>query len=137
MQSAGNDRYSPPGASEVEVSVFGTGFGESIVVHLGENSWIVVDSCRSPTTRLPVPLEYLTRMGVNLAEHIALIVATHWDDDHIDGLAELFVEAKSAVFACPASLTAPEFETVLATVIGTRFLAGGPRAAEISAVMRE
>src|SRR5258707_5632727 len=98
MQS-GSDRRSPTGAYEIEVSVFGTGFGESIVVHMGMNRWMVVDSCRDPETRSPMPLEYLAEIGVDLADSIKLIVATHWDDDHIDGIGELFYRAKSAVFA--------------------------------------
>jgi hypothetical protein len=136
MQS-GSDRRSPPGAYEIEVSVFGTGFGESIVVHMGMNRWMVVDSCRDPETRSPMPLEYLAEIGVDLANSIKLIVATHWDDDHIDGIAELFDRAKSAVFACPATLAEPEFAAVLATVSGTKFMPGGPGAAEINEVMKE
>lgn len=38
----------PPVADELEVSVFGPGVGESVVVHLGHGDWMVVDSCLNP-----------------------------------------------------------------------------------------
>jgi hypothetical protein len=36
---------SAPAPEELEVTVFGPGFGESVIVHLGHNRWIVFDSC--------------------------------------------------------------------------------------------
>jgi hypothetical protein len=30
-----------PTAQEIEVSIFGPGFGESIVVHAGNNEWVM------------------------------------------------------------------------------------------------
>ena len=48
----------PPCHDELEVSIFGPGIGESVVVHLGYGDWIVVDSCLNPRTRLPAALEY-------------------------------------------------------------------------------
>src|SRR5438067_455186 len=35
----------PPDSSELELSVFGPGRGECLVVHLGAGEWMVVDSC--------------------------------------------------------------------------------------------
>jgi len=36
---------------ELEVSVFGPGYGESLAIHLGLGSWIIIDSCRHNQTR--------------------------------------------------------------------------------------
>ena len=40
----------PPASDVFEVSIFGPGKGESIVVHIGNGRWIVVDSCRDQIT---------------------------------------------------------------------------------------
>jgi hypothetical protein len=133
----GNNRASPPDSLELEVSVFGTGFGESVLVHFGEDRWILVDSCRDPETRSPIALEYLSKLGVDISRGIKLIVASHWDDDHIAGISEVFTQAQSAVFACPITLAKPEFEVVVAVMTGTRFVSGGSGADEIFAVLKE
>ena len=36
---------SAPSAREIEVSLFGPGYGECVLVHLGEGQWMIVDSC--------------------------------------------------------------------------------------------
>jgi beta-lactamase superfamily II metal-dependent hydrolase len=80
----------PPKADELEVTVFGPGVGESIVVHLGVGEWIIVDSCRSPVgERKPLPLAYLDLLGVEVGKQVSRIVATHWHDDHVAGLGEV------------------------------------------------
>lgn len=73
-----------PKANEVEVSLFGPGFGECILVHIGDGRWIVVDSCVKADGS-PVAISYLNEMGGN-ADCVELIVATHWHDDHIRGI---------------------------------------------------
>jgi len=137
MPSGGNEKGKAPRLHEVEVSVFGTGFGESIVVHLGLDRWIVIDSCKNPNSKRPVALEYLNQIGVNIPERVLLVVATHWDDDHIGGLAEVFTFAEKAVFACPATVNYDEFKQILATVTGTRHLPGGSGADEMFEIMKE
>jgi beta-lactamase superfamily II metal-dependent hydrolase len=137
MPSNGNEKRIRPQQHEVEVSVFGTGFGESIVVHLGLDRWVVVDSCRNPNSKKPVALEYLGEIGVDVPESLLLVVATHWDDDHIGGLAEVFAFAKNAVFACPATVNDDEFKHILATVTGTRQRYDGSGAGEMFEIMEE
>ncbi len=39
-----------PGQDIIEVSIFGPGKGEPILVHLGRNEWIIVDSCINART---------------------------------------------------------------------------------------
>ena len=35
----------PPGDEEFELTLFGPGYGESIVMHVGAGEWVIVDSC--------------------------------------------------------------------------------------------
>ena len=77
----------PPAANEVEISLFGRGFGEALVIHLGDNRWMLVDSLVESTGE-PVGLRYLSEIGVG-RERVERSVATHWHDDHGAGLARL------------------------------------------------
>jgi beta-lactamase superfamily II metal-dependent hydrolase len=95
------------------VSLFGPGFGECVVVHLGFGEWLVVDSCLNERRDQPVALEYLNAMGVDVATQVRLIVATHWHDDHIQGLARVHSEAHSARIAFSAAILKKEFFTLL------------------------
>lgn len=106
-----NDVGDAPRADEIEVTVMGPGHGEAVVVHLGDGRWMVVDSCvdSEDENRQPAPLLYLTALGVNPRDAVKLIVASHWDDDHIQGLGRLVEECPNAIFVCPASLTKREF----------------------------
>lgn len=84
----------------VEVTLIGTGggYGESIVIHLGNNEWVVVDSCQNPHTKESLPLLYLKKLGVDIKNHLRLIVCTHWHDDHLLGLTQLLELAENAEF---------------------------------------
>jgi hypothetical protein len=77
-----------PAVDELEVSLFGPGFGEAIAVHLGENNWLLIDSCLEPDTKRPAAQIYLERIRVG-ATQVRAIVASHWHDDHVRGLSEL------------------------------------------------
>ena len=102
-----------PAIDELEVSLFGPGFGECVVVHLGQGDWMVVDSCLNEAQDQPIALEYLASLGVDVAKQIRLVVVTHWHDDHIRGSARLFAEAQSARFVCSAALRNKEFFVIL------------------------
>ncbi|PXF57856.1 MAG: hypothetical protein C4B58_08625 [Deltaproteobacteria bacterium] len=39
-----------PSPDELEISLFGPGRGECVVAHLGNNDWLVVDSCLDNTS---------------------------------------------------------------------------------------
>src|SRR5947209_2078343 len=45
LTSNPTEAHVQPGADELELTVFGGGFGESICVHVGGGSWVIVDSC--------------------------------------------------------------------------------------------
>jgi hypothetical protein len=123
MSSAGSSAsLLPPAADEVEISIFGPGVGECIVAHVGGGSWIVVDSCRDPESRKPAALAYFEKIGVNAATAIQMIVASHWHDDHIRGLGDLFCAASSAEFACSAALRPDEFLQLVSSLHERAFL---------------
>ena len=85
----------PPGKNEFEITLFGPGYGESVVLHVGNGAWIVVDSCIDKENT-PVAIHYLNRLGVDPAEAVTLVVATHWHDDHIRGMARLVAACTNA-----------------------------------------
>ena len=87
--------------------MFGPGIGESVLVHLGNNEWLLVDSCAD--TDGPVALSYLEQIGVDPSLAIKSIVATHWHDDHINGLAWAFEKCGAARFICSDALNTKEF----------------------------
>lgn len=109
--------YSPPASDEIEVSIWGPGYGESVLIHALNNEWIIIDSCIDPITKRPPVLDYLEKINVDPAEAVKLVAATHWHDDHIRGLSELFHLCESADFLMSEALTKREF-IVLAKSIG-------------------
>ena len=98
----------PPGKNEFEITLFGPGYGESVVLHVGNGAWIVVDSCIDKENT-PVAIHYLNRLGVDPAEAVTLVVATHWHDDHIRGMARLVATCTNAKFCCAGVLCREEF----------------------------
>jgi beta-lactamase superfamily II metal-dependent hydrolase len=103
-----------PKANELEVSIFGPGYGESILIHIGNKSWIVVDSCVDESKQ-PAPLKYLKSIGVDVKTDVKLIVVTHWHDDHIRGISNVFRECETASVVFSAALTPKEFFTLAET----------------------
>ena len=101
----------PPGNGDFEFTLLGPGYGESIVLHVGEGVWILVDSCVGENGT-PRALQYLESIGVDPAEGVSLIVATHWYDDHIQGIANLVEVCSRATFCCASALCKKEFLTL-------------------------
>jgi hypothetical protein len=132
----GNELNSPPLAAEAEVSVFGPGCGECIVLHLGNDEWAVVDSCVDAESKRPVALDYLERLGVDVATKVSLVVATHWHDDHIGGFGALFEACKAARFACSMALKCDEWNALI-EIYRSYVQAGGSGVDELGRVMRE
>ena len=94
--------------SDFELIIFGPGYGEAILIHLGNDEWIVVDSCLNPVTKRPAVIEYLENQGINPA-NIKLIAATHWHDDHIRGLHDIVSICPNAKFVISEALNQKEF----------------------------
>jgi hypothetical protein len=86
-----------PTHDEPEIVVFGPGYGEAIAVHLGDGQWLLVDSCRNPSSKRPASLEYLEQIGVPF-DAVVGIVASHWHDDHVRGISELQAACPAAAF---------------------------------------
>ena len=114
-----------PGSSELEVSIFGPGVGECIVVHVGEGKWIVVDSCLNPGTKRPVALEYLESLGVAVDRDVAVVLVSHWHDDHTRGVSEVLDACAEAEFFCSAALRREEFFDLVAIANRLALKAGG------------
>ena len=104
----------PPAADELEISLFGPGVGECVVVHLGNDRWMIVDSCRNPVSKQPSALEYLDHIGVNPGA-VELIVVSHWHDDHIGDAAKVVSYCTSARVCYSAALLKEEFLTLVST----------------------
>ena len=113
-----------PSDAEVEVSLIGPGYGECVVIHLGGNRWMVVDSCLDKESGRPAAVIHLEKMGVNPAEHVDLVVCTHWHDDHVRGLAALLSQCPSARFICSTSLRESAFLRLVALGENVRGLHG-------------
>ena len=145
----------PPAADQVEVSVFGPGVGECIVIHLGNSEWMVVDSCVRTGSKVPIAIEYLEQLGVNVADSVSTVVATHWHDDHVKGISTLFRETPGARFYAAGVFRGDEFLAVaqrpqliskftsgidelsaVREIIAERRAAGGTSLEQVSAVNR-
>lgn len=99
----------------IEISLIGTGggYGESCVIHLGNQNWIIVDSCIDPETKSPLALEYLKEIGVDVESQVKLIICTHWHDDHILGLSKVLEVCKESKFSFAKTLDKDKFLRLL------------------------
>ncbi len=102
----------PPEHNEIEVSLFGPGYGECILLHIGKGNWVIVDSCLNAESH-PSAAAYLSSLGLNPAETVRFVVATHWHDDHIRGMGKLVETCNNANFCCASALCKPEFLTAV------------------------
>lgn len=99
-----------PSDNIFEVSLIGTGgYGESLVIHLGNQNWIVVDSCINPFNDECIPLVYLKNKGVTIESDVKLIICTHWHDDHIRGISELLRSCTSSKFCISRTTDSKKF----------------------------
>lgn len=98
-----------PNSDQIEVALFGPGYGECAAVHLGKSRWIIVDSCIDPSNGNPAVLNYLRTLGVNLNVDVRLIVVSHWHDDHVRGISQIVEACSNAPICCSQTLTQPEF----------------------------
>lgn len=125
----------PPALNELEVSVFGRGYGEAICAHVGDGQWVAVDSCINPETGEPAAISYLASLGVSLSDAVRLVVITHWDDDHVRGVGEIVRASLRARVACSAALCRKE---IFAFILGQEGARGtlGSGLDELRSVLR-
>ena len=104
---------SKPDVDEIEVSIFGPGYGEGILIHLCNNDWIQIDSCINPSTKKPATLEYLDKIGIH-PDHLKQIIVTHWHDDHIRGLGAAVKKFPNAEVVISEAMRQKEFVELVA-----------------------
>lgn len=88
-----------------------SGFGRRCFVAEDSRTWeeqelLIFPS--GPPKSQPVATEYLRNLGNDALAEVLLVIATHWPDDHIRGL------APSADFWCSAALSSQELSTLVA-----------------------
>jgi hypothetical protein len=127
-------KLNPPKNDEIEVTLFGPGFGESLLIHIGDGRWIIIDSCIDSETDEPAALRYLADIGVDPASSVSHVIATHWHDDHVGGLSKVVEACTNATFCCAAALTSPEF-LALVTVFNKRTISITTGLSEIEKVL--
>lgn len=106
-----------PASDQVEVTLFGPGYGEAIVLHLGEGVWLMVDSCIDPESKQPASGSYLEGLGVK-ADQVRAIIASHWHDDHVRGISKLASAYPAADFVLSAVFNNMEASAFLAAYGG-------------------
>jgi hypothetical protein len=122
-----------PAADQVELNLFGPGYGESVLVHLGVNRWLIVDSCVEMTGGKPAALEYLDLLGVDASTSVLYLVATHWHDDHVGGFAALVRHCRQARVHFTSAMTSE----VLLELIGSDFSEPVGKLAEMTKSINE
>ena len=103
-----------PSSNEIEISVFGPGYGECIAVHVGSRNWIVIDSCRGDDKN-PAALSYFSKIGVDVSNDVKCVLATHWHDDHVKYISTVFERCSNAKLAISSALRNEEFVAFLST----------------------
>ena len=102
-----------PESDEIEISVFGRGVGECIVIHLGNNEWMIIDSHLDQETNEPIAIKYLKQIGVNPAKDVVAILISHWHKDHIAGIYQVVESCSKAALFFPGVFNKKEFLTFL------------------------
>lgn len=125
----------PPDADQVEVTMLGPGYGECVVIHLGSDYWVVIDSCLDSDTGQPAALSYLETIGVNAEHAVKLVLATHWHDDHICGMGSLVARCSEAKFCCSSALGSEEFLSMVRQYEAGSTITGGSGVREINKVI--
>lgn len=102
-----------PSPEEIEITVFGPGYGEAIVAHVGDGRWLLFDTCIFKSTDRPVALEYFDRIGVTPSDQVDLVLISHWHDDHIRGATELVKQCEKAEICISSAFSETEFKRYL------------------------
>ena len=110
----------PPNNRDFELTLLGPGYGECIVMHVGGGAWIIVDSCLD-SDGTPQALRYLETLGINPAQAVALVVATHWHDDHIRGMSRLVECCPEAAFCCASTFLRKELLALVGALEARHF----------------
>lgn len=129
-------KFTAPEINCAEISLFGPGIGECIVLHVGNGQWFIIDSCLCPVTKQPIALEYLRTIGVDAATQVIGILITHWHADHIDGAYSLLRACKRARLYCSCALSSKEAFTIAALYKKDVFVNSDEEIAEFSKIIQ-
>ncbi len=82
---------------EIEITTIGSGggYGEAVVLKLDPDNWVVVDSCIDPKSGDSLVIRYLENQNIDFGT-VRLIVLTHYHDDHVNGISNLFKRSPNA-----------------------------------------
>jgi len=108
----------PPSSGEIEVMLFGPGYGEAIAIHLGDGVWLLVDSCIDPCSKEPATGKYLDEIGIQPGQ-VHSIIASHWHDDHVRGISQLAEKYPDANFVFSGIFNSQEAAAFLAAYSGS------------------
>lgn len=97
-----------PDPGTAEISLFGPGVGECIVIHYGDYRWFIIDSCLLPGSQAPIALKYLESLGVDVATQVSGLLLSHWHSDHIEGAYRIVSACENAVIHASAALFSHE-----------------------------
>jgi len=95
---------------------------------------MIVDSCIHENGE-PVSIAYLKEMGIDVGRQVPIVVASHWHDDHVRGLARAFKECENATIVFASALTREEFQTLIEAYGDDRMLPGSSGVREIKGVI--
>ncbi|KHE93779.1 MAG: hypothetical protein SCABRO_00456 [Candidatus Scalindua brodae] len=89
-----SDVLTLPKEDELEISIFGPGYGESIVLHVPHVGWGIIDSFvqKFENTSIVPPLEYLLKILDRPYPKLAFIILTHPHEDHCKGIDRIIKE---------------------------------------------
>jgi hypothetical protein len=131
-------KIGPPAPDQIEVSIFGPNFGECIIIHVGNNRWIVVDSCEYPgIVGGPVALRYLGELGINAAAAVERIIVTHWHSDHCAGISQIVATCPNASIWIASALTTREFMRFVKRLSKNKTTTAPLKTAEFSKIFDE
>lgn len=125
----------PPADNELEISIFGPGYGESILLHVGAKEWAIINSCLNET-RQSAPLCYLESLGIEPASAVRVVVATHWHDDHIRGLSDIVRACTAAKFSCSLAFSKRDFFAMVTRYRKRNEIEGGSGVNEIFKIFK-
>ncbi len=129
-----SDFLSSPSPDQIEISLFGPGYGEAAAVHLGNNQWVLIDSCIDKKTTEPAALLYLRKIHAVPEQSVKLIIATHWHDDHIKGLSQCLNQCLEAKFCCPMAFGKKDFLHMVQLYETDNLMRAGSGVSEIAEV---
>ena len=101
-------------SNTIQIIAFGKGVGESFLIHIGCDRYILIDSFINAETKNPVCLDYLYNVGLDESAIVG-VVCSHWDDDHVKGMSLVLNRIKNDIDVCiPLLLSKRDIATFLA-----------------------